>query len=164
MNIKIFDMVHDDVIKSHVLFTKSNYQDALIYLFPLIDRFEQQRNPLNKSFYEKLRKDLINGCIMPPITVALLVDDLSVVSRDINECEKYISENIKDGFILDGIQRLNTMHLAKDEGLPLEKPIYINVLISTSIDMLLYRMITLNNGQKPMSARHQVEILASNRF
>lgn len=32
------------------------------------------------------------------------------------------------------------------------------------MDRLLYRMITLNNGQKPMSARHQIEILASNMF
>ena len=32
------------------------------------------------------------------------------------------------------------------------------------MDRLLYRMITLNNGQKPMTARHQIEILASNIF
>lgn len=32
------------------------------------------------------------------------------------------------------------------------------------MDNLLYRMITLNNGQKPMSARHQIEILTANLF
>lgn len=32
------------------------------------------------------------------------------------------------------------------------------------MDNLLYRMVTLNNGQKPMSARHQIEILTSNLF
>src|SRR5690606_30534564 len=32
------------------------------------------------------------------------------------------------------------------------------------VDNLLYRMITLNNGQRPMTARHQVEILTSNAF
>ena len=41
---------------------------------------------------------------------------------------------------------------------------YFNILISDSDDRLLYRMITLNNGQKPMSARHQIEVLAYNIF
>ena len=42
--------------------------------------------------------------------------------------------------------------------------LYANLLICESMDRLLYRMITLNNGQKPMSARHQIEILAGNIF
>ena len=32
------------------------------------------------------------------------------------------------------------------------------------MDRLLYRMVTLNNGQKPMTARHQIEVLANNIF
>ena len=54
--------------------------------------------------------------------------------------------------------------ISENKDFPSERKIYCNIIISNSMDKLLYRMITLNNGQKPMSARHQIEILASNLF
>ena len=69
-------------------------------------------------------------------------------------------------FVLDGIQRLNTLSRAKEfsEDLNLNQKLYVNVIFCDSVDNLLYRMITLNNGQKPMSARHQVEMLVDMAF
>jgi hypothetical protein len=44
------------------------------------------------------------------------------------------------------------------------RTLHINFVIADSRDRLLYRMITLNNGQKPMSARHQIDVLADSFF
>lgn len=76
------------------------------------------------------------------------------------EIEEYINGNIEDGYILDGMQRLNTLHEAsQNEGFRETRPLHVNIIISEKYDLLLYRMITLNNGQKPMTARHQIEML-----
>jgi hypothetical protein len=63
------------------------------------------------------------------------------------------------------MQRLNTLKSASvDEGFDPKREILLNILISRSNDKLLYRMITLNNGQRPMTPRHQIEILTKELF
>lgn len=52
---------------------------------------------------------------------------------------------LRDASEIDGFNKLRTL--------------YLNVIIASRYDLLLYRMITLNNGQKPMTARHQIEML-----
>ncbi len=47
---------------------------------------------------------------------------------------------------------------------PQEKSLYLSIVISANKDMLLYRMITLNNGQRPMTPRHQIEVLTEELF
>ncbi|MDT8873507.1 hypothetical protein RAA17_26215 [Komagataeibacter rhaeticus] len=75
----------------------------------------------------------------------------------------FINNHIGEGYILDGMQRLNTLMSAKeDDAFDGNRPIYMNVVIAAKYDLLLYRMITLNNGQKPMTIRHQVEMLTGN--
>jgi hypothetical protein len=100
--------------------------------------------------------------------LALIVDK-SALPSNLQRAQSYFNSNIKDAFILDGIQRLNTLYRAYNEGgdgqsLNLGRPIFVNVIICKSMDNLLYRMITLNNGQKPMTANHQIEILLGNIY
>lgn len=167
--ISILDIEHDNVVKSEVLVVKTDYKFALEKIYPLINNYEEQRNILSSSIYKTLERDLKNGCIIPPLTMAYLMnkDDLKNYKDDL---ENYINQNINQAFILDGIQRLSTLKKAystmeedKKEFF-LKKTIYLNVLLAPSKDKLLYRMITLNNGQKPMTARHQIEILANQFF
>lgn len=67
--------------------------------------------------------------------------------------------------MLDGIQRLNTLKRVADTNrIDLNKKLYFNMIFCESVDKLLYRMITLNNGQKPMTPRHQVEVMMANVF
>lgn len=156
--------IDDDlVIKSKFITGKTNYKFAVNELFPLINRLDIQRNLQNASFYKRLKDDLFDGCIMPPITIAIITE-IDNFPNDINKANDFIKENVKKMFILDGIQRLNTLNSAYinpelDRQIDLERPLFLNILICGSMDNLLYRMITLNNGQKPMSANHQIEIL-----
>lgn len=163
MSLNIFDVVYDKVIRSTVGIGKTNYQYALERLFPLVDRLESQRNPLSGRLYKKMEKDIIDGAILPPITVAFVTQE--DVAQTVEGVSRYVDQHIGEGFILDGIQRLSALKRIHEMGtlIPVgihwDTTLYINVVISPSSDNLLYRMITLNNGQKPMSPRHQIEAL-----
>lgn len=157
--IKIFSSARDNVIRSSVATAMADYDYALTSLFPLLDRFGEQRKTQNKKFYARLRTDIVGGCIMPPITLAFVSKRYSL-EQNTKSIEEFVNDKIADGYILDGMQRLNTLHDASsDRKFDRSRPIYINIIIAERYDLLLYRMITLNNGQKPMTARHQVEML-----
>lgn len=163
---EILKVDFDQVIKSRYIIAVSDYKFGLNQLVPLIDRLDIQRNIQDNKFYTRLEKDLVTGCIMPPLTLAF-IDGAIIQETDSVKLQAYLNDNIKEGFILDGIQRLNTLNRTfkkNGDALNLEKHLYLNIVICSSMDNLLYRMITLNNGQKPMSARHQIEILTANLF
>ncbi|BBD35403.1 hypothetical protein Amn_02830 [Aminobacter sp. Y103A] len=157
--IQLFSASRDGVIKSSVALGQTTYSYALENLFPLLNRFEQQRKIQGKKFYARLKKDIARGCIMPPITLAF-VNKQESNNLSINSLQSFVNNNIQNGYILDGMQRLNTLHDASSDQLfDATRPLHLNVIIAERYDLLLYRMITLNNGQKPMTARHQIEML-----
>lgn len=162
MQIKLYDVQYDKVIKSFYLTTGVDYEYAIKKLVPLINKLDFQRNPMRASFYKRLEEDIQVGCIMPNITVAIKTKGELPKLEDITK--EFIDKNLDNAFILDGIQRLCTLNRIDKSKLDMGRTLYCNILISDSMDRLLYRMITLNNGQKPMSARHQIEILAGNIF
>lgn len=159
---RILDKQYDAVIQGQVAFGRATYKEAMASLVPLINKTEFQRKLQDKKFYAKLQRDILDGCVMPPITVALLTDE---DFEDLNDLSKFVNENISTAFVLDGIQRLNTLVRA-GEGIDFDDSynIYINFILCDSIEKLLYRMITLNNGQRPMTPRHQVEVMIANAF
>lgn len=164
MNIKYFTIDQDNVIDGYVSAASTTYQYALEHLLPLIGRLDIQRNTLKTKFYSRLEQDIVRGCVMPPITVAL-VHEFASNDVKIDDITSFISENLSDAFILDGIQRLNTLsRAAHSKDFDPKRVLHINFVIANSRDKLLYRMITLNNGQKAMSARHQIEMLADTFF
>lgn len=157
--IELFSIDDDKVIGGFFISGRVSYRYAIDNFYPLISRLEFQRDPINTRFYARLEKDIVSGCVMPPITIAFV--DAGVNFRAVEEGMPFIEENMQDAFILDGIQRLNTLNRASQiEGFDGSRHLYVNYLITKSKDRLLYRMITLNNGQKAMSARHQIEVLA----
>lgn len=162
----IFDVETDSVISAVVGLGKTSYGVALDMLYPLINQLPMQRKLQDVKFYDRLKRDILAGCIMPPITIAFVVDD-EPPNFDANALSKYMEENIGNAFILDGIQRLNTLHRAYSEvndEFPRESPIFFTALVCKTMDSLLYRMITLNNGQKPMTTRHQIEVITENLY
>lgn len=157
--IKVFNTDRDEVIQSVVAIGRTDYRFALDNLLPLLDRFGEQRKLQSRSFYARLRTDIVSGCIMPPVTLAF-VDENLAEGLTVKNAEKFISEHISEGYILDGMQRLSALNTAsKLEGFDPSRPFHVNIIIAKRYDLLLYRMITLNNGQKPMTARHQIEML-----
>ena len=167
MSITILSIDYDQVIKSWFFTGETTYQFAIDRIYPLINRFAAQRKLQSPSFYDRLKRDLIKGCVMPPITLALINEDVDLEFSDENKApaQAYINDNINNGYVLDGMQRLNSLYSVKEQdGFDGSRKIYVNLVISSNKDMLLYRMITLNNGQRPMTPRHQIEVLTQELF
>jgi len=133
--------------------------------------------------YQLLQRDLIEGCVMPPIILALSQDKGAVVSSEIDRIKNgvidtaakdAITQAIRDSFashdvlILDGLQRTYTLReciaAVGAAGSPehvgfLARSIRLEVYVGLNKTGILYRMLTLNTGQTPMSFRHQIEML-----
>lgn len=157
--ITIFSSARDEVIRSCVSIGQTDYRYVLDNLHPLLLKFDEQRKLQTRSFYSRLRKDIVNGCVMPPLTIAFVDDDISACS-DPSRVQDFVNRNIAAGYVLDGMQRINTLLAAATEkGFQEGRVIPLNVIVTERYDFLLYRMVTLNNGQRPMTARHQIEML-----
>jgi hypothetical protein len=126
------------------------------------NEFQRQRVGSSKTVYSLLKADLLKGCVIPPIVLASSSD-----SEKALDVVKLIENG--DLLILDGLQRTMTLLDIKKELVAngdkekLEE-IYrgkIRVEIYSGVNRLgvLYRMLTLNTGQTPVSLRHQIEIL-----
>jgi hypothetical protein len=72
MAIKTYSFYHDEVIESRVVIGETTYGYAIDKIYPLLDRFNSQRKLIDIKFYERLERDLLTGCIMPPITIAFV--------------------------------------------------------------------------------------------
>lgn len=91
------------------------------------------------------------------------INDVKITSETLNE----IIINTSQLIILDGLQRtyslIETYKNHKEYFDSLDEKYNLRIEIYLSIDDtgILYRMLTLNTGQTPMSLRHQLEILFS---
>ncbi|QTN47320.1 hypothetical protein H7683_06755 [Ectopseudomonas mendocina] len=72
-----------------------------------------------------------------------------------------------DVYIIDGLQRTNairqTMNELEDPARTafLEREIRLELWLNVPFGAIAYRMLLLNAGQRPMSVKHQVEVLSS---
>jgi hypothetical protein len=161
---QFFTLDKDDVITGYVVNGSTSYEFALENFVPLMGRLDIQRDVLKTKFYSRLELDILRGCVMPPITVAL-IQSFGDIPPNPSDVFDFIASNINQGFVLDGMQRLNTLvRASKEDGFDANRPLQVNFILAPSRDRLLYRMITLNNGQRPMSARHQIDVLADSFF
>ena len=142
---------------------------------------QRRRVKVSGKTYQLLGRDLIDGCVMPPIILAVSEDSQvgfnSIISSilksgSVSEDQKknlasLIREAIekKHLIILDGLQRTFTIQdlVSDSDQETLEKlfssEIRAEIYVGLSRTGILYRMITLNTGQNPMSLRHQIEML-----
>lgn len=133
----------------------------------ILDKNEYQRRRVKKSntLYSLLKIDLMKGCIIPPIVLAIGCRD----SKEIDDGS--LIEEIKKAnlLILDGLQRTytlidleNELIEKKDENALqnlYKQELRIEIYVGINKLGILYRMLTLNTGQTPVSLRHQIEIL-----
>lgn len=157
--------------------------DYLAFAREVIKKNEYQRKRVSShgKTYDLLRRDILDGCVIPPIILAVtdaygeqlnaLV--LSVISggpdpQSVKRLEDYVEKAIAEQelVILDGLQRTNTLldisaSVSKGEdGRGFDKNLLrLEIYVGLSKTGILYRMLTLNTGQTPMSFRHQLEIL-----
>lgn len=132
------------------------------------NEYQRKRVRNASSIYSLLKKDLIEGCVMPPIVLAYN----GHVQNPNNLFEEMKASRFKIK-ILDGLQRSYTIKDIIDEyrsgtlkNIPnakgaLDNRIRVEVYTGLNKVGILYRMLTLNTGQTQMSTRHQIEIIYS---
>jgi hypothetical protein len=134
---------------------------------PEFESFAIQRRREKHKTYERMKKDLIAGALLPSITLAVKperVADLRPLhaQADYDGLASALSQ--PGGVnILDGLQRTYIIKDLVDDGEELngDQTLHLEFWLEESVNNLVYRIIVLNAGQKPMSMRHQIELLFS---
>jgi len=176
--VKLVNKLYDSKVKAFNLLFEINLKEYLDIAEKILDnnKFQRRRVKSSSTVYSLLKEDLKVGCIIPPIVLALSkqiemlkIENLQELTDE--EFKKIINENIENLIILDGLQRTYTIrdlfsevkNKKDDETFESISKHKMRIEIYVGIDKLgiLYRMLTLNTGQTPMSLRHQIEILYS---
>ena len=111
----IYQRYTDSVIGGIVVTGDITYEDALERILPLSGRLDSQRKILDTKFYTRLEKDILKGCMMPPITLAFICSQDKINSLgdgNLDLIKELIEEEFSNGYVLDGLQRLNTLKRA----------------------------------------------------
>ncbi|URM27716.1 hypothetical protein LLY42_28640 [Pseudomonas frederiksbergensis] len=131
--------------------------------------FQRKRVRSSKTVYALLKHDLMRECVIPPVVLAL-TSGAEEYNKDAEDnLISQIKENSENLVILDGLQRTHTILDLLDELRTNQDETGINKLENAKLRVeiyiglnrlgILYRMLTLNTGQTPMSLRQQIEIL-----
>lgn len=132
------------------------------------NEFQRRRVSSSKTVYSLLKEDMRKGCVIPPLVLALTDDIPDVEELDGDAVARLIIEKQAGLVILDGLQRTHTIldllsevrkpGLGDAEAVEQMK-VRVEVYIGLNRLGVLYRMLTLNTGQTPMSLRQQIEML-----
>ncbi|MBU2828696.1 hypothetical protein [Acidithiobacillus ferriphilus] len=182
MTIEIFSLDYDSRLAAYCVNARCEYQWFLEKTTGAEDNLKIQRQIIKGSKpYATLRADLKRGCILPAIVLALKNIENAPSADTIkdwhtnNITNKEFLNSIRDSidnistadvYIIDGLQRTNAIRQTADELIGTEKQAFLKnrirleLWINIPFGALAYRMLLLNAGQKPMSMKHQVEILS----
>jgi hypothetical protein len=169
--VEIRSRIEDKRIDAENFLIEMTYREYLDLAREIIQNNPLQRKRVRSAntVYSLLKSDLKKGCMLPSIVLALfdetLAGERTISDEDISS---YIYQNRTKLIILDGLQRTYTMldverELRDDDPAQLSNfydyKLRIELYLGINKFGVLYRMLTLNTGQTPMSLRHQIEIL-----
>lgn len=138
----------------------------------------QRRKVIKSNIQDLLKSDLLKGCTIPSIVLAVKRTGVDEHFNYKNFNDKQIVVKIfndREMLLLDGLQRTYVMLEIKND-IESEKisqqdaQVFLNQTIRAELYVglkklsLLYRMLTLNTGQTTMSTRHLMEILYLDYF
>lgn len=127
--------------------------------------FDIQRKREYHKGYERLKADITTGTSLPPITLACNLNhvrECQQVFEDGSDYEilQYLTST-KCVSILDGLQRTFLLVDLAETGhiFPDDQVLLLEFRFERTVKDLIYRIIVLNSGQKPMTIRHQIDVL-----
>ncbi len=127
------------------------------------NNLQRRRVRSSRTVYSLLKADMMYGCVIPPVVLAYTKPsgtlEAGLRAAFVDDSEHFV--------LLDGLQRSLTLmdieaELSTQPDIHAE---FLNRLMRCEIYEginkigILYRMLTLNTGQTPMSVRHQIEIM-----
>lgn len=166
MEINILGTAKDLRTQTPVIYAQCDIPNYLELVGKEFSSFSIQRKREKFTAYTRLKADIINGTLLPTITLALPVEKSELASEtvkvgNLDEIKRMI-QNSAPLNILDGLQRTFILKEIMESGhnFPAEQLVHLEIRAEPDLDHLIYRIIVLNAGQKPMSMRHQIEILS----
>lgn len=168
----IRDKIFDNRIDSLNLLIETTIEEYYNLSKNILDNneFQRRRVKSSSSVYSLLKSDLRQGCVIPPIVLALAIEAKPKKNETDEVLVDTINKNNEKLIILDGLQRTYTIRDLVNELIEKDDPekekilkgkLRIEIYIGINKLGILYRMLTLNTGQTPMSSRHQIEIIYS---
>lgn len=164
---KAISQIKDGRIDAWNFLLEISIDDYLNLVNDVIDKndFQRKRVRSSKTVYALLKEDLKLGCIIPPLVIAL--SNTATTDLNMGNISSYVIENKKDLLILDGLQRTLTikdlLNELSEDPIALDKvknhKIRLELYVGINRLSILYRMLTLNTGQTPMTLRQQIEML-----
>jgi len=173
VSIEALSIDRDDRLRNSCVTARCTYRDFLTLTEGAEQNLEIQRAIIKGTkAYATLRSDLKRGCILPPIVLAVslqLQTDVSAgVTVDLAQLSNELRTVTSAGvYVIDGLQRTNAIRQTAGEleGEELEaflnRLLRIEMWLNIPFGAIAYRMLLLNAGQRPMSVKHQVEVLSS---
>jgi hypothetical protein len=165
MQVKIIGQAKDLRTDTDILYAQLSIQDYLCLVGDNFDDYEPQRKREKYKAYERMKIDIMKGALLPSITLAvkpeLVSNILPFVQKDNwRELESALSKPGQVN-ILDGLQRTFILKDIAKENFDFnsEQKVLVEFWLEGNIKNLIYRIIVLNAGQKPMSMKHQIDLL-----
>ena len=171
---EIISIIPDHRIKATSVMVEISIKEYLTIAKEIKDDNDYQRKRVIKSnVKDQLKSDLLSGCSIPPIVLAIKESSFhsSIDYKTFND-KNFVQEEFakKNVIILDGLQRtyvmLEIVDQFKSPGTNqatykkfISNKIRCEIYVGLSKLGILYRMLTLNTGQTTMSSRHLMEIL-----
>lgn len=165
MQVKIIGQAKHLRTNTDILYAQLSIRDYLDLVGDNFDDYEPQRKREKYKAYERMKSDIKEGALLPAITLAvkpeLVPNLLPLVHKDNKqELENALSQPGQVN-ILDGLQRTFILNdIAKENfNFSPEQQVLVEFWLESDIQNLIYRLIILNAGQKPMSLKHQIGLL-----
>lgn len=170
---EIVSRLYDGRIKAYDVlfnFTVGEYLDSVRTVVGN-NEFQRKKVAGSKSVYSLLRQDILLGCVIPPLVLAL--SNPAITADEDTDFLRLIRSHTDNLIILDGLQRTYTLlDLEAEAGRKEDgaraafraRPMRVEVYVGLNKLGILYRMLTLNTGQTPMSMRQQIEMLYSDFY
>ncbi|MDZ4713477.1 MAG: hypothetical protein SGI89_14300 [bacterium] len=162
---EIIGYTKDFRTNTNILYAQININEYLDLVGKDFDRFEIQRKREKHKGYNRLKRDIEKGTLIPTITLAVEPSSVKQFETLLEQKESTkivdILVSLTDKiYILDGLQRTYIINDIKSKmTLNNNQKLLLEIWFEEDIKHLIYRLIVLNSGQKPMSMRHQIELL-----
>ncbi len=167
MQINIIGQATDFRTNTPVIYAQMSIPDYLKLVSEDFDKFAIQRRREKHKAYVRMKNDIIKGGLLPSITLAVnpsRVAELLPLSKQEQLDDLAVALTVPGQVnILDGLQRTYILHDLAREGFEFKEgqKLSLEFWLEAQVQNLIYRIIVLNAGQKPMSMRHQIEVLFS---
>jgi len=165
MGLKIIGHTKDLRTNTNILYGQVEIASYLEMIGDNYDEYGIQRRREKHRAFSRMKADIMEGALLPSITLAVNQFNVSDIqplaeAKDYSALEQKLQ---KPGIfsILDGLQRTYTLKEIQSEGheFKSEQRLLLEFWVEPDPRHLIYRLIILNAGQKPMSLRHQIELL-----